>query len=124
VTRIDQNTAEFKRAELLAKIRHLESQQARPMRELTIDTTNDAARERLEALEDQIDELRGQLPENRSAPRRLLAAMGDAMKQDGGSDRAIARGAWVLIGIVLGGALVLAGIIRGAVWIARHVHFG
>ncbi len=61
MSRIDQNTPEFKRAELLAKIRHFEAQQDRPLRELAIDPTNADARVRVVAIEAEIAELRKQL---------------------------------------------------------------
>jgi hypothetical protein len=120
VTRIDQNTDEFKRAELLAKIRHLESQQARPLRELALDPEDAAARDRVRELDDQIAELRAGGPAPYPSPR---AAGGQPMESSG-SERAIASGARLLILMVVVGVLVIVGIIRGAVWLARHVHFG
>jgi hypothetical protein len=61
VTRIDQGSTVFVRLELIAKIRHFEGQQHRPLRELAIDPTNQAARNRLTELEAAIAELRKQL---------------------------------------------------------------
>ncbi len=44
------------------------------------------------------------------------------MKQSG-SDRAIARGAWLVIGAALGAGLVIYGIVRGLIWLAHHIQF-
>ena len=53
--------AESRRLNALARIEDLEKRQARPVRELAVDPTNDEARRRVNEIEQQISQLRASL---------------------------------------------------------------